>query len=387
LSDVCKFVGGKGNQDRSSEYTIPYYESNGIFGFVKNALYTGEYVITARCMSIGAVHYVNGAFYPSDHTINMTSSDANKLNNRFLYFWLLLNNKVLKDLTSGIKPGIRKSDVMEIKMPLPPLEIQKEIVESLDLIYNNATTAKAAAASIKAQMAAVMRSVGARGYEKKKLGDVCEFNNVTKHDTSFGKENGEYPFYTGAMNNKLFTDAPDIKDLVIIMNRTNGAGKCNLYIDSNCAVAGQTIVFYMKDKNTTTLRYLYYYLNTYKTRVEEGYIGSNHKNMSNGFMEMFLVELPPLPIQQEVLTILNEMESELKTMEQMAAKAEQRAKFVLDGYLSSQKVEPEIVHEVAVDPVTPVNEVVEATVVPVAPITPPKAKRTIIRLKKTDPVV
>ena len=91
---------------------------------------------------------------------------------------------------------------------------------------------------------------------------------------------------------------------------------------------------------------------------------------------------PPLPIQQEVLTILNEMESELKTMEQMAAKAEQRAKFVLDGYLSSQKVEPEVVHEAPVEPVVPVNEIIEA---PVAPADPPKPKKTVLKLKKVAP--
>ena len=132
LDEVCKFVGGKGNQDRSSEYTIPYYESNGIFGFVKDALYTGEYVITARCMSIGAVHYVNGAFYPSDHTINMTSSDTAKLNNRFIYYWLLMNNDILKAMTSGIKPGIRKSDVIEIKMPIPPIDFQLSVLKRMD---------------------------------------------------------------------------------------------------------------------------------------------------------------------------------------------------------------------------------------------------------------
>ena len=132
LDEVCRFVGGKGNQDRSSEYTIPYYESNGIFGFVKDALYTGEYVITARCMSIGAVHYVNGAFYPSDHTINMTSSDVTKLNNRFLYYWLLMNNDILKAMTSGIKPGIRKSDVVEIKMPIPPIDFQLSVLKRMD---------------------------------------------------------------------------------------------------------------------------------------------------------------------------------------------------------------------------------------------------------------
>lgn len=136
LDDVCKFVGGKGNQDRSSEYKIPYYEANGIFGYVNEALYTGEYVITARKMSIGAVHYVNGPFYPSDNTINMTSSDITKLNNRYLYFWLILNNRVLKDLSSGIKPGIRKSDVIEIKMPIPPLDFQKSLVDRLDALQS-----------------------------------------------------------------------------------------------------------------------------------------------------------------------------------------------------------------------------------------------------------
>jgi restriction endonuclease S subunit len=132
LDEVCRFVGGKGNQDRSSEYTIPYYESNGIFGFVKDALYTGEYIITARCMSIGAVHYVNGAFYPSDHTINMTSIDVTKLNNRFLYYWLLMNNDILKAMSSGIKPGIRKSDVVEIKMPIPPIDFQLSVLKRMD---------------------------------------------------------------------------------------------------------------------------------------------------------------------------------------------------------------------------------------------------------------
>jgi restriction endonuclease S subunit len=263
--------------------------------------------------------------------------DKSKVNTKYLYYYLKFNKGVVDTLVnSSAIPMISKTSYYTIEVLLPPLETQQQIVQALDLIYNNAAAAKATATSIKAQMAAVMRSVGARGFEKKKLGDICEFNtNIQKHDTSFGKETGAYPFYTGAMNIKFFTDAPDIKHLVIIMNRTNGAGKCNLYIDSNCAVAGQTIVFYMKDKNTTTLRYLYYYLNTYKTRIEEGYIGSNHKNMSNGFMEMFLVELPPLPIQEEVLAKLNEMEAELKVMEDMAAKAEQRAKYILDGYLTS----------------------------------------------------
>lgn len=132
IKEVMNVVSGKANTDREKSLPIPYYDSNGVIGYVAEPLYTGEYTITARNLSIGAVHYINGKFYPSDHTINFTSSDTSIMNNRFFYYWLLNNNKVLKDLSSGVKPGIRKSDVAEILIPLPPLETQQQILTILN---------------------------------------------------------------------------------------------------------------------------------------------------------------------------------------------------------------------------------------------------------------
>ena len=280
------------------------------------------------------IHYTSFPFAATGNLWVLRAANE-EVNLKYIYYYLKQTKCILNKVNHSVLPKVNKSDLDDIVIPLPSLPIQQEIVTALDLIYNNAATAKAAAASVKSQMAAVVRSVGARGFERKKLGDICEFNtNISKHDTHYGKETGLRPFYTGAANNKLFTDTPDIHHPVIIMNRTNGAGKCNLFIDTECAVAGQAMVFYMKDKDEKSLQYLYHYLNTFKTRVEEGYVGSNHKNISNGFMEAFEVEFPPLPVQHEILAILNEMEAELQTLEQMAAKAEQRAKFILDAYLT-----------------------------------------------------
>ncbi len=136
ISDVMNVVSGKANTEREDTHSIPYYDSNGVIGYVEKPLYTGEYTITARNLSIGAVHYVNGAFYPSDHTINFTSKDTNRIKNLYFYYWLLLNNKVLKDLSSGIKPGIRKSDVVEIQMPLPPLSFQSIVLTRLESLQS-----------------------------------------------------------------------------------------------------------------------------------------------------------------------------------------------------------------------------------------------------------
>lgn len=139
LDDVCNFVSGKGNYIQDGN-AYPYYDSNGITGTRKDYLHDGEYIITARKMSIGAVHYATGKFWASDNTINMTSNDTTKLNNRFLYYWLLMNNDILKAMSSGIKPGIRKSDVIEIKMPLPPLAFQQAVLNRLDALQSQLTS-------------------------------------------------------------------------------------------------------------------------------------------------------------------------------------------------------------------------------------------------------
>jgi restriction endonuclease S subunit len=132
LSDVCDFVSGKGNYTQDGD-AYPYYDSNGITGTRKDYLYDGDYIITARKMSIGAVHYATGKFWASDNTIVMhPKSDSNQLSPRFLYYWLLMNNDILKAMTSGIKPGIRKSDVVEIKMPIPPICFQLSVLKRMD---------------------------------------------------------------------------------------------------------------------------------------------------------------------------------------------------------------------------------------------------------------
>jgi restriction endonuclease S subunit len=132
LEDVCELVGGKGNYIQDGDL-YPYYDSNGIKGFRKNYLYDGEYIVTARKLSIGSVHYVVGKYWPSDNTINIrVKINSNIALNRFVYYWILLNNSVLKKMSSGIKPGIRKSDVGKLILPLPSIERQQKTVEILN---------------------------------------------------------------------------------------------------------------------------------------------------------------------------------------------------------------------------------------------------------------
>ena len=385
LSDVCKFVGGKGNQDRSSEYAIPYYESNGIFGFVKEALYTGEYVITARCMSIGAVHYVNGAFYPSDHTINMTSSDTTKLNNRFLYFWLLLNNKALKDMSSGIKPGIRKSDVMEIKMPLPPHPIQQEIVSTLDRIYAGTTELvdtlkmtdramdlvlanpggatlepiveaqrlirKSAqmVADVKAQMVAVVKAICNRCNDWTNIGALYHTPRSEKKFNSGDMNNdGDVPFFNGKFNSPVGTHSEysfNFEHDYFVMIKDGGGDHSSdsvgmgkfFSVKGKCAITSHNLIITPKTINSElhVFMKIYLYCNAKEIRDKARY------SLSLGSISVKdILEFPVPNLKDEQLTNANirltTLQSQLTALESLQRQSEDNARFILESYLGSE---------------------------------------------------
>ena len=132
LGDVCEINGGKGINERSKEQTIentiPYYDSNGVKGYVSESLYEGEYIITARKLSIGSVHYHKGKYYPSDNTINITSKNTDNMLNLYIFYWFKYNNNILINMSSGIKPGVRITDVRKLSMKNPSLEIQEQCI-------------------------------------------------------------------------------------------------------------------------------------------------------------------------------------------------------------------------------------------------------------------
>lgn len=372
LGDYLEDLKTGKNKNDLVEGDYPFYMSNGISQYANTYQFDGEYVLTGRCGSLnGSQYYVNGKFSASDFTYVLKPKV--ELSAKYLYYYMRSIDWTNWQTGTTMK-GIRREIITNYDMPLPPLSIQEEIVESLDLIYNNAATAKAAATSIKAQMAAVMRSVGARGYEKKKLGDVF----IVKGGKAINKENltgTKFPYY-GCNGVNGYVDEYLFEGEYIICAQDGSIGSVYI-VNEKFYPSNHTHIISTKDDSILTNQFGSYYL---KMCVDwKPLITSIIPKVTQGKLLEIPIVIPPLPVQQEVLVILNEMEAELKTMGQMAAKAEQRAKYILDGYLSN-KPSSEPAQEIPV----PVNEVIET---PVAPVDAPKKKKTIIRLKKTEPVV
>lgn len=97
----------------------------------------GNYISEGEVIAIPwggtpSVKYYKGRFITGDNRI-ATSTDAEKLSNKYLYYVLLDNMKTISKFYRGA--GIKHPSmysILTLEIPLPPLTIQREIVSVLD---------------------------------------------------------------------------------------------------------------------------------------------------------------------------------------------------------------------------------------------------------------
>ena len=104
----------------------------------------GTVVLSAIGANCGRVFYPNEKFTAIKNTITFTP-DKKKLYPKFL-FYILKNNTLPK--RGGGQPFMTKGDVKKYKIPLPPLEVQKEIVEQIEVKQKAIEAAKAVIESL-----------------------------------------------------------------------------------------------------------------------------------------------------------------------------------------------------------------------------------------------
>jgi type I restriction-modification system DNA methylase subunit len=109
---------------------------------------------------------------------------TNNLDNKYLYYYikLYLESKFSKMSKATAQPYIRFTDIENIKIPLPPLSLQQEIVEALDPIFETIELNNKLIQNYEKAKKAIVR-FNTLFCEKKKLGDVAELNknNITKN--------------------------------------------------------------------------------------------------------------------------------------------------------------------------------------------------------------
>ena len=223
LGDIAKVTIGefvhKDKQSENAKYSV--YN-----GGISNTGYYDEYneeknkiIISARGANAGYINRIFVNYWAGNSCYTINANDK-IINWNFLYYVLKNKEKgLLNKQQTGSIPSISKKQVESILVPVPPLEVQDEIVRILD----NFT---ALTAELTAELTARKKQYSwYRDYLLKfenkvkmvKIGDLFEFKNgINKDKGSFGKGTPIINYVNVYKKNKIYFE--DLKGLVEASN-------------------------------------------------------------------------------------------------------------------------------------------------------------------------
>ncbi|MCQ2847019.1 restriction endonuclease subunit S, partial [Helicobacter pylori] len=106
-----------------------------LYGYYHDFNNDGENItIASRGEYAGFINYFNEKFFAGGLCYPYKVKDTNELLTKFLYFYLKTNEiQIMENLVfRGSIPALNKADIETLTIPIPPLEIQQEIVKILD---------------------------------------------------------------------------------------------------------------------------------------------------------------------------------------------------------------------------------------------------------------
>jgi putative type I restriction-modification system, specificity determinant len=117
------YNGGQTYSGRTNDYNV---EANTI-------------IVSQGGASAGFVNFVDTKFWANAHCYYILP-DETRVNNRFVYHFVKMNQKYLMDFQHGAGiPALKADKLSKLLLPIPPLEIQEKIVQILDKMTDYVT--------------------------------------------------------------------------------------------------------------------------------------------------------------------------------------------------------------------------------------------------------
>lgn len=334
LGEVAPIICGKDYKSVLQDNgQYPIYGSGGIMG------YASEYRCPENCTIVGRKGSINNPLFVTTKFWNVdTAFGLNPklefINPKYLYYFC--TNFDFNTLNVAVTlPSLRRTDVENISISIPPLTTQQSIVSELDTLSQIIADYKEQLADYDKLEQSIFYDMfgdpvkNEKGWEVKSLKDLCRQIGDGLHGTpDYSSERTEFYFVNGNNlcdgkieikdNTKTVTELSfqqhfielDSKTLLISINGT--LGKVAYYRDENI-ILGKSAC-YLKIGDNINLTFLFNLLSSsyFKDYMESECTGSTIRNVSLKSMRNYSCPLPPLPLQQQFA-------SKIESIEQMKA--------------------------------------------------------------------
>jgi type I restriction-modification system DNA methylase subunit/restriction endonuclease S subunit len=249
--------------------------------------------------------------------------NKNECVSKYIYYYLRLNQSIFSKYINGTAiPMISKSNYYDIKIPIPSLESQQEIVKYLDFIYEKVNkTSNEKIAELKQLNEFCLSNQKIFGENVvKELGELCEFIKTGKNKPTDNKTGTLYPYYgTGSITG--YTDEYLYDGYYILTARNGTIGNCFL-TEGKFFPSDHIFVIDIKDK--CLMKYVYYILSN-NEKLDKLKTGVGIPNITKGTLENLIIPVPSLERQKEIVeyceyndTLVKQLEKEIENNKKQA---------------------------------------------------------------------
>lgn len=340
LGEVCEIKTGKGitQKDCSESSKYPVYSGGKEpMGYYKEFNRNANTVTVSRVGAYaGFVNYVTEDFYLNDKCFSVLPQKDEDINSKYLYYKLkALECCIINMQSGGGVPTINTKKVGSLEIPLPPIEVQTEIVRILDKF-----TSLEAELEMELEAELDCRKRQYEYYRDKLL----SFDNVGRQEVEW-KKMSEVCLKTSKINWKLVEceykyidlssvdrDNHKISDCTII-NKENAPSRAQQVVKTGDILFGTTRPTLMRfcyipkeydgevcstgycvirvNNEMINSHFAYHFLFTQKFQeyVEGHQKGASYPAISNKDVMSFELPIPSLQEQERIANILDRFES------------------------------------------------------------------------------
>ena len=265
--------------------------------------------IIVKSRGVVEFEYYNNPFSHKNEMWSYHSKD-NNINIKYVYYYLKTKELYFQGLASRMQmPQIATPDTDKFPIPIPPINVQAEIVRILDafteltaelvaVLTAELVARKQQYAYYREQLLTFKESK----VEWKKLEELCE--KISSGKNKVKSELGLYPVFgstgiIGRTDTKVYE-----KEQILVARVGANAGRINI-AKGEYDVSDNTLI--VQNKENIILKFLYYYLvNINLNRFTKG---AGQPLLTAGQLKTMLIPLPTLAEQQRIVTILDKFDA------------------------------------------------------------------------------
>ena len=312
IQELCKISRGKVmSKDfiKSNAGEYPVYssqtENNGELGKISTYDFDGEYLTwTTDGANAGSVFYRKGKFSVTNVCALLEVKNKVMIP-KFLYY--VLSIEAPKYVNAGMgNPKLMSNVMAKIRVAVPPLEVQCEIVHILDDFT-------LLSAELSAELKARQKQYEFYSKNLFDFNDEVDWVNLEfiaeigtgSSNTNEAVENGKYPFYVRSQQVYYKNDYEYDDNSIITSGDGVGVGKIFHYTNGKYALHQRAYRIHIIDSKVNSKYFYYYMKSTFYDYIQKNAFNSSVTSIRRPMLNKYPIPVPSLEKQNKVVDILD----------------------------------------------------------------------------------